>query len=140
KHHTLSTEAGPRNRRTRKREELVGELEEGMSNGQDTLLSGPVLPLLERDDKPATSSKSPIEDPKDASATPDQGDADQSARPSPIDTKSAEKNQFNIENVWYHVESPDTDKVTRQFGLGIAPPSACGAGDSKIDKDIDMLL
>ncbi|CAZ83302.1 unnamed protein product [Tuber melanosporum] len=140
KHHTLITETGPRIRRTHKGEEVVGELKEGMSNGQDTLLSGPVLPLLERDDKPATSSKSPTEDPKDTSATPDQGDAGQSAQPALIDTKSAEKNQFNIENVWNHVESPDTDKVTRQFGLGIAPPSTCVTGDSKIDKDIDMLL
>lgn len=140
KHHTLITETGPRIRRTHKGEEVVGELKEGMSNGQDTLLSGPVLPLLEHNEKPATSSKSPTEDPKDTSATPDQADTEQGARPAPIDTKSAEKNQFNIENVWNHVESPDTDKVPRPFGLGIAPPSARVAGDSKIDKDIDMLL
>ncbi|RPA96697.1 hypothetical protein L873DRAFT_1693794 [Choiromyces venosus 120613-1] len=141
KHHTLITETGPRIRRTHKGEEVVGELkEDGMSNGQDTLLSGPVLPLLEHNDKPATSSKSPAEDPKDASTTPDQGDVEQGARPTPIDTKDVEKNQFNIENVWNHVESPDTDKVPRQFGFGVAPPSSRVVGDSKIDKDIDMLL
>lgn len=140
KHHTLITETGPRIRRTHKGEELVGELKEGSANGQETLLSGPVIPRgepVERSPTPAPL-RSPREDTGDPAVAVDQGDLHMHERTTPTDARGADKSrQFSLENVWNHVESPGTGGA-HAMGHGQAPARV--AADPKIDKDIDMLL
>lgn len=146
KHNTLINETGPRIRRTHKGEELVNEEITGQS-GQDTLLESgtlirrPTEPL----DEPLTHDDSAQPDspaqPNDISMSPPTLETPRSPQSNEASAPPPDKKNrsFSIENVWSHVESPDTERRPSR-AMPTRPPPAPKPVDSKIDKDIDMLL
>lgn len=151
KYNTLITETGPRIRRTHKGEELVGEVkeEEDTTAQDDSLLTPSSFPRISdsTDEPPDSATKSPSaaveivespitmpgshydELPRSPSAS--------GSRPPPTDLEKGR--QFNIENVWNHIEAPDPDHIPRLMRPAQIP-MAVRETDLKIDKDIDMLL
>jgi hypothetical protein len=157
KHNTLINDTGPRIRRTHKGEELVSE-DSTAQSAQDTLLdSGNIVRRHSEhidDVPPSTAPGAPIspvmQSPTqltEASVSPpavvtNSVTPRSPSQPSPIEgsaPSAAEKRSFNIEKVWSHVESPDTDRRPRLPSTSHAPPPTTTA-QNKIDKDIDMLL
>jgi len=157
KHNTLINETGPRIRRTHKGEELVNE-EMPPQSGQDTLLdTGAVVsrrsdPPDDLESAPPAESDTPVESqspkqPADASMSPPTGTSEvlrSPSQPSPAEGATAEKNKkdsrsFNIEAVWSHVESPDTERRPSRPPPAQMPHRVTPT-DNKVDKDIDNML
>jgi len=159
KHNTLINETGPRIRRTHKGEELVNE-EMPVQSGQDTLLDTGVVvsrrsePIDDLATAPPAASDTPVESqspqqPADASMSPPTGTSEtprSPSQPSAVEGPAAEKDKkqkdnrsFNIETVWSHVESPDTERRPTRPPPAQMPQRITPA-DSKIDKDIDNML
>lgn len=150
KYNTLITETGPRIRRTHKGEELVGEMkeEEDTTAQDDSLLTPSSFPRRSdsTDEPPASATKSPsvVEIMESPITMPgsnyDELPRSPSASGSRLPPADSEKGrQFNIENVWSHVEAPDPDHTPRPMRLAQVQITARET-DLKIDKDIDMLL
>lgn len=153
KYSTLITETGPRIRRTHKGEELVGEVkeEEDTTAQDDSLLTPSSFPRRSdsTDEPPASTTKSPsvavdiVESPITITVPGSHYDelprspSASSSRPPPTDLEKGR--QFNIENVWNHIEAPDPDHIPRPIRPAQVPITAHET-DLKIDKDIDMLL
>jgi len=159
KHNTLINETGPRIRRTHKGEELVNE-ETTVQSGQDTLLeSGTVIrrssevvmdeppppppppaPITPgQPDSPAQPAEASMSPPTTVTATSETPRSPSQALPIEGSAPPLEKKErsFSIENVWSQVESPDTERRPSRLPARPAPVKPV---DSKIDKDIDMLL
>ncbi|KAA8909955.1 transcription factor S-II, central domain-containing protein [Sphaerosporella brunnea] len=151
KQHTLINDSGPRIRRTHKGEELVNE--DNSQSAQDTLLDSSTVIRRHSEtteDVPAPvvpAAPSPtVHSPAQASICPptvatisEPPRSPSQASPAEGSASTAEKKSFNIQKVWSHVESPDTDRRPRLPSTSRAPPPVNPA-QNKIDKDIDMLL
>lgn len=151
KYNTLITETGPRIRRTHKGEELVGEVkeEEDTTAQDDSLLTPNSFPRRSdsTDEPPTSATKSPsaavemVESPITMPGNHyDELPRSPSApgnRPPPTDLEKGR--QFDIENVWNHIEAPDPDHTPRPMRPAQVQV-VTRETDLKIDKDIDMLL
>ncbi|KAH0614908.1 uncharacterized protein H6S33_000544 [Morchella sextelata] len=148
KHNTLITETGPRIRRTHKGEELVGEVEDNEPTDQDVdslVPPGGIIRRSDSTDEPTVSmaDKSPsiaVEITESPVTAPENHDEvlRSPSRPPVADAKPERGRNFSIENVWDHIEAPDTNRIPR--AMRPAVPATARDTDPKIDKDIDMLL